>query len=155
MPEIHIWDINERRKLYHFVGIHFTEIYLLRFIKKGRFLLSCGKRENCTVVISDLTKDDSHITTTIDMFARNVICLTSRVGELITSGKQHRNHESTFFLFGRDRIVKNNCLHFDYRSPAVMIADSVNFDIGPMTSGLFVLVNNIKDEAAGLYRRRH
>lgn len=148
--EIHVWELATRKRIHHLVGLHQSEVYLMRFIKGGRFLLSCGKRENSSLIVTDLSLTDSHVSTKINFFARNILRLISTVGEFRSLAKQRTTHDSTFFLFGRDRIMKNNCLHFDYRAEPVMIADAVTCEVGPMTTGLFVLVNAGKGERSEL-----
>lgn len=141
-PEIHIWEIESKKRLHQFIGLHQTEIYKLKFIQGDRYLLSCGKRARSTVVISDLFNEGVHISTCMEFFVRNVVTLTSGLGELRHIKREREKHETTFYMFGKDRFIKNNCNEFNFRAKQSIIAGKVDEEIGAINAALFLIYND-------------
>lgn len=152
-PEIHIWDIQSKKRLFQFIGLHQSEIYILRFIKGDRYLISCGKRKGSTVVISDLRNEGVHISTYLDIFVRNVVTLTSALGELLHIQRQRERHEATFYFFGRDRFIKNNCNEFNFRASPCIISQKIDLQLGAINTSLFLLYNSKQTTASNIASR--
>jgi hypothetical protein len=154
-PEIHIWEIDSRKRIHQFIGLHQSDIYLLRFVKGDRYLLSCGKRRGSTVVVTDLHNGGIHISTHLDIFVRNVVTLTSTLGVLHHIQLQRERHEATFYFFGKDRFIKNNCSQFNFRAKPCIISEKIDVSVGAINTSLFLLYNNKKTTTSNIASRPH
>jgi hypothetical protein len=114
-PEIHLWRIDERKPLRKIRNLHQNDIYLLHFMKDSRYLISCGKRMETTIAVSDLLEASLHNITTVDCFVRNISSI-SEFSDSIGSLRQSTfDGDDYFIMYSREDVFINDCRNFDYK----------------------------------------
>ena len=154
-PRVHIWHYRDRRRARCLSGIHRSDVYILSFVCSDRYLLSCGKREQTTVVIYSMDEDRIHYSTFVDTFIRNVMqpytLLSDDVVERLSDMSVLYN--DVFYMYDRYAVFEVQVSLCRVREMNVREAPE-DIAMGPITSGMYMMMNVAKVERIYAYDRR-
>ena len=53
-PVIFVWSLHDLKIIHTFKNNHNSDIYILKFVNQGKFLVSCSKRLTPAIIVHDL-----------------------------------------------------------------------------------------------------
>jgi WD40 repeat protein len=140
-PNIHLWHIKELKPRMILKGYHRSDISLMSFINNDKYLVTCGKRLDTSVIIYEVDTQTPILSAHVDQFVRCIITINNLIGEFKQVDPQIKNIEQNFILLSAEKIYIFQANDFNtYDIKHQKVADSKS-DVGIITAGSSFMIN--------------
>lgn len=111
-PKIHLWDVHTLKTIHVFQGNHKSDVYLLEFIKKDKYLVSCSLRTNTPVVVYDVKTRTVVFSYWVDELVRQVVPIYTKIQSFESHKVTHKYTAKNFILLSKFKAyyIKQNDL---------------------------------------------